>query len=84
MDTLNYIALLERSLKAHIRLNPCADEANNWKLDIQLFYQGHPAGTTSFNLHGYSQEEAEHIARNVKESPLMMREIDEYLWGESD
>ncbi|HBO95546.1 MAG TPA: hypothetical protein DD667_19850 [Gammaproteobacteria bacterium] len=84
MDTLNYISVLERSLKAHIRLNPCADEPQNWKLDIQLFYQGPPAGTTSFNLHGYTREEAEQVARTVKDNQFMMREIDEYLWGESD
>jgi len=84
MDTLNLISQLERNLKALIKLNPATDQVNNWRLEIQLFYQGHPAGNTSFNLHGYTQEEAENIARTVKDNPYMMREIDDYLWGESD
>jgi hypothetical protein len=84
MDTLNLISQLERNLKALIKLNPSPDQPSDWKLDIQLFYQGHPAGNTSFNLHGYTQEEAENIARTVKDNPFMMREIDDYLWGESD
>ncbi|MAR90436.1 MAG: hypothetical protein SV765_13365 [Pseudomonadota bacterium] len=84
MDTLNLISQLERNLKAHIRLLPDEQQARDWKMEIQLFYQGHPAGSTSFNLHGYDQQEAEQIARNVKDNPFVMREIDEYLWGESD
>ena len=84
MDTLNLITTLERQLKAHIRLNPTPGEESNWKLEIELFYQGHPAGRTSFNLHGYTQAEAENVARTVKDNHFMMREIDEYLWGESD
>ncbi|MEE2733289.1 MAG: hypothetical protein VYA55_20890 [Pseudomonadota bacterium] len=84
MDTLNFITQLERNLKAHIRLNPDPQQSADWNLEIQLFYQGHPAGRTSFNLHGYSQAEAENIARTVKDNHFMMREIDEYLWGESD
>lgn len=84
MDTLNLISQLERNLKAHIRLIPMQYQDENWNLEVQLFYQGHPAGSTSFNLHGYSQQEAENVARNLKDNHFMMREIDEFLWGESD
>ena len=53
-------------------------------MHVRLFYGGEPVGTTSFNLEGYTQKEAEMIAKDVKNNPFLMREIDEYLWGESD
>lgn len=55
-----------------------------WRLDIKLTYHGDPAGHTSFNLHGYSQQEAEQVARNIRSNAYIMKEIDEQLWGESD
>lgn len=84
MDVLNLITQLERNLKAYLRLfaDPRAGDA--WRLEVQLFYNGEPAGTTSFNLHGYSQEEAEEIARNIRRNDYLMHEIDQFLWGESD
>ena len=53
-------------------------------MNVKLFYDGEAAGTTSFTLQGYNQEEVENIAKNFKENAYLMKEIDEFLWGESD
>lgn len=82
MESLDLIAHLEGKLKAAINVQPEADDC--WKLSLRLVYDGHPAGTVSFNLNGYSAQEAQNIARNVSSNAFIMREIDEYLWGESD
>lgn len=82
MESLNLIARLEGKLKAAINLEPLA--ADTWKLSLKLVYDGEPAGNLSFNLNGYGEEEARDIARNISSNPFLMREIDEFLWGESD
>ncbi|WP_018277213.1 hypothetical protein WKI13_14075 [Teredinibacter turnerae] len=84
MDGFNYITQLEGDLKACITL--CSHEINAgyWNMRVQLFYENQPAGVASFNLHGYSQEEAESVAKNFNTNAYLMREIDEYLWGDSD
>lgn len=84
MQELNYITPLEGNLKAHISLESHETNAGYWFMKVQLFYDGEPAGTTSFNLHGYNQEEAENVAKNLSSNAYLMKEIDEYLWGESD
>ncbi len=83
VDASHYISLLEGKLKAAIELRPTADETT-WLLLLRLDFDGEPAGTTSFNLHGYSREEAEQVAANISDNPYLMKEIDEFLWGESD
>ena len=84
MDELNFITTLDGHLRACISL-ACGDElASFWKMTVQLFYDGESAGTTSFKLHGYNREEAEDVARNLNRNAYLMREIDEFLWGESD
>lgn len=84
MVAFNVITLLESRLKAIISLRPKQNEKDCWRMNVQLYYDGEPAGGTRFTLRGYSQQEAEQIARNVKSNSFLMREIDEYLWGESD
>lgn len=56
----------------------------SWLMLLDLFYDGDNTGQTSFNLHGYTLEEAQDVARNIADNPYMMKEIDEFLWGESD
>lgn len=84
METLNLITPLEGVLKAAVTLLPHSEHKSCWLLEITLFHRGDHAGTTSFNLNGYSREEAEDIARNIKSNPFLMREIDEHLRGDSD
>lgn len=84
MDVLNLITQLERKLKAYLRLSADPRGADAWHLEVQLFYEDAPAGKTTFNLHGYTQEEAEAIARNIRHNEFLMHEIDQLLWGESD
>lgn len=82
MSGLDLITHLEGRLRAAINLSQ--REREGWLLTIRLLYDGQPAGTLSFNLDGYSAEEAETLARNIPRSQALMREIDEHLWGESD
>ena len=82
MDSLDLITLLEGKLKAAVNLRP--QTADCWTLSLKLMYDGHPAGTLSFNLNGYDEQEARTIAKNIPDNAFLMREIDEYLWGESD
>lgn len=84
MSSLDLIAQLEPRLSAYLRLSPIRDSDQDWLLQVQLFYDSKPAGNTNFNLIGHSAEEAESVARNLKHNAYLMREIDEYLWGESD
>ncbi|MYM62289.1 hypothetical protein GSF27_02855 [Pseudomaricurvus sp. HS19] len=76
------ITTLEGKLKAAVDLSKPNDEF--WLLKIKLVYDGEPAGELSFNLNGYDHAEAEAVARNIHSNDYLMREIDEYLWGESD
>lgn len=76
------ICQLEGKLKAAVTLRNTAPE--EWILQLQMLYDGDAAGQLSFQLHGYSRSEAETIARTLKDNAFIMREIDEYLWGESD
>ena len=82
-DSSHYITLLEGRLKAAVELRPAAG-ADNWLLQVHLMYDGSPAGSVSFNLHDYRRDEAEAVAANIGDNPFLMREIDEFLWGESD
>lgn len=82
-DVQHYITLLEGKLQAAIELRP-TQSATDWMLLVRLVYDGTPAGTAGFTLHGHSREDAEHVARNISSNAFMMKEIDEYLWGESD
>ena len=84
MDTFNMISLLEEKLKAFVSLKPREHEVDCWTMNVQLYYEGEHAGSTRFTLRGYNQQEAEDVARNIKSDAYLMREIDEYLWGESD
>lgn len=86
MDSLNLITQLEGSLKAAVELTPARNAPDNvdWRLRIQLFYSGDPVGNTSFNLNGYSQAEAFHLAKSIRHNAYIMKEIDDFLWGESD
>ncbi|MDP2608286.1 MULTISPECIES: hypothetical protein [unclassified Oceanobacter] len=79
----HYLLQLEGKLRAAVELRPTR-LTDNWLLLVHLFYDGDTAGTTSFNLHGYSREEAEALAANLQDNAYLMKEIDEYLWGESD
>lgn len=84
MEVMNLITHLEQKLKACLSLLPHQNQPDTWLLEVRLFYEGAPAGTTSFNLHGYSRDEAEAVARNIRENQYLMHEIDQFLWGESD
>lgn len=83
MAVLDLIVQLEKSLKAHVRLKP-ASGVDNWLLEVQLYYQGSAVGRTSFNLHGYTQEEAENTARTIRTNEYLMQEIDHFLWSEEN
>ncbi len=82
MLSLDLIQHIEGKLRAAINVRMTQEDT--WLLTLNLVYDGHPAGKLSFNLNGYSEEEAYEVARNLNQYPYLMREIDEYLWGESD
>lgn len=84
METLNLITPLENKLRAYLCLRPDPHRVDTWLLEVQLFYEESPAGKTTFTLHGYSQDEAESVARNFRSNEYLMHEIDQVLWGESD
>lgn len=84
MERLSYITMLENNLKACVSLESREKNAGYWMMKIHLFYDGEPAGVTSFNLHGYTRQEAEAVAQNIASNQYLMKEIDMYLWGESD
>ena len=84
MQEFNFITQLEGTLKAVINLIPSNEDRTNWLMAIRLFYDGGPAGETSFTLEGYSEEEACELVKNLNKNEFLMKEIDEYLWGESD
>lgn len=84
MDALNLITHLEGKLKACLSLSVAPHGVDAWNLEVRLFYDGAPAGTTTFNLHGYTQAEAEAVARDIRRNEFLMQEIDQLLWGESD
>ncbi len=82
-ESQHYITLLEGRLQAAIELRP-TPSASDWILIIRLVYDGEPAGNTSFTLHGHTRKEAEFVAAHVSDNAFLMKEIDEFLWGESD
>jgi len=82
-EPLYFITLLEGRLQAAVELQP-TEVAEQWLLLVRLVYDGDAAGTASFTLHGHSRAEAEAVARNIGDNPYLMKEIDEFLWGESD
>lgn len=84
MENLNFITPLDAGLSASISLHDRELNAGYWVMRVRLFYDGKEAGKTSFNLHGYSKDEAEDLAKNFKSNPYLMKEVDELLWGESD
>jgi len=84
MEQLNFISHLEDKLRAGISLTSHESSTGYWHMRVQLYYENKPAGVASFTLQGYSREEAEDVARNLGKNAYLMREIDEFLWGESD
>ncbi len=82
MNSFDLITQLEGNLKAAVNL--AQRDGQSWTLSLKLMYDGHPAGQLSFNLHGYDATEARDLATNIATHSFLMREIDEYLWGESD
>jgi hypothetical protein len=88
-DTAHFIVPLDGNLKAIARLIPVdtsneSHKAQDWYLELDLVYDGESAGKTSFRLSGFSREEAEAQARNIRRNGYIMKEVDEFLWGESD
>lgn len=84
MDVLDLITPLEGKLKACLSLSPTPHSTDAWQLQVRLFYDGAPAGTTTFTLHGHTRDEAEAITRGIRHNSFMMQEIDQMLWGEMD
>lgn len=84
MTTLNFITQLEANLKAAVSLIPDQLETRTWLLRVHLVYENQPAGEARFTLQGYSESEAREIALNMKSNSFLMREIDEFLWSDSD
>lgn len=84
MSTQHYICKLEGALNAAVELFNQTTDTSQWQLSIKLFHNNVPVGSTQFTLNGYSKTEAEDIAKNIRTNPFIMREIDEYLWGEMD
>jgi hypothetical protein len=87
MQEFHYMVNIENRLRALVTLqnqgeSPVGD--HKWLMALDLFYDGDAAGKTSFTLHGYSEEEAQKIAQSIGENDYMMKEIDEFLWGEND
>ena len=83
MDVLDLIVSLERTLKAHVRLRPAAG-VDHWLLEVHLYHEGTSVGRTSFNLQGYTREEAEYTARHIRTNEYLMQEIDHFLWSEEN
>lgn len=84
MSEYNYIAPLDGGLLACITLLATDEQTSAWLMRVNLMYDGKPAGSKEFNLHGYSLDEAQTLARNLRQNAYLMQEIDEFLWGESD
>ncbi len=84
MTCHRFICRLDDSLRATVALQPHQTEVDCWVLTLQLFYQLHPAGETSFTLRGYSEQEAIALARDIGASPFIRNEIDQFLWSDSD
>lgn len=82
-ESSHFITLLEGRLKAAVEVSPQAGD-DEWLLLLHLVYDGEPCGTASFSLHGYTRAEAEQLAANPAQNAFLMKEIDEFLWGESD
>lgn len=83
-NVLNLITQLETKLKALITLYAINRDEGIWLMEVELLYENHPAGRLSFNLNGYSQEEAEATARDFRNNQELMQEVDLMLWGEMD
>jgi len=84
LPVATYIANLDAGVKATVSLISKQTNAGYWLMKVHLYYEGKSAGTTSFTLRGYSQEEAEEIACNLPNNAFLLREIDAFLWGDSD
>ncbi len=83
-SALDLIVQLEAKLKASVRLLPVPHRADTWLLEVRLYYEGRASGRTSFTLQGYSQAEAEAVARDIRNNDFLMQEIDQFLWSEND
>jgi hypothetical protein len=82
MGKHHFILVLERRLRAVVSLSEQRQDV--WLLAVDLFYEEKPVGKTSFNLNGYTEDEAVDVARNLGSNSYLMKEIDDFLWGESD
>ena len=80
----SFITRLDNKLNAGISLQPSNARTDSWVMHVHLFYEGESAGITSFNLHGYSEAEAQTVVKNLRHNAQIMYEIDAFLWGESD
>lgn len=83
-NTVNIITPIEQNLKALTTLIGSESTDDEWKMQISLFYKNTPAGMLSFTLNGYTLEEAEELVHNLRNNEFLMKEIDDFLWGESD
>ena len=81
-ESRTFITLLEGSLRACVDLVPLG--GNAWQLSLALDYDGDAAGSLSFTLSDFTQEEALELARNAGKSQFIMQAVDEHLWGEMD
>ncbi|MGI1670172.1 MAG: hypothetical protein K6L74_07595 [Neptuniibacter sp.] len=81
---LQHIKQLEDGLKALITLKEQPVEGS-WIMEVELNYQSHSVGSTSFTLNGYSEEEAQALVKSLNKNHYIMKEIDHFLsgdWGE--
>lgn len=90
IEALNFITRLDGNIRMTVSLipkenkHPTECSAQSWLLKTEMFDGTYKVGNASFTLHGYSLNEAEDIARNIRSNPVLMRAIDDELAGDMD
>lgn len=51
-------------------------------LELEIYYDNHPSGRLSFNLHNYEYEEILGVARDIRGNEFILHEVDNLLSGD--
>lgn len=85
LESLFYICQIDKHLKAitNVQLVPVADNISpRVVLLLELLFDSQPVESISFDLHNYSYDDIIHLAKDIRSSEFVMREVDTILSGD--
>lgn len=84
LSSLHFINKIDRHLRllSSIKIVNGNNLPTRITLNLEIFYDNHPTGSLSFDLHNYEYEEIAGLAQNIRSNEYILQEVDNFLSGD--